>query len=143
MALERLEIATPQAVYLLCTELVAQRHPREGVVRGGAAERLIAGLLRTGHGGPVRRAFAALTASPRGAEQSDEQVLRWFSRALGGEHASVGGVRVLGVPIKLSETPGAVTTAPPTLGQHTDQILRTDLGLTDVDVASLRTAGTI
>jgi formyl-CoA transferase len=47
------------------------------------------------------------------------------------------------VPIKLSDTPGAVTTAPPTLGQHTDQILRTDLGLTDADVASLRTAGTI
>ena len=59
------------------------------------------------------------------------------------EHATVGGVRVLGVPIKLSDTPGAVTTAPPTLGQHTDQILRTDLGLTDADVASLRTAGTI
>ena len=59
------------------------------------------------------------------------------------EHATVGGVRVLGVPIKLSDTPGAVTTAPPTLGQHTDQILRTDLGLTAADVASLRTAGTI
>jgi crotonobetainyl-CoA:carnitine CoA-transferase CaiB-like acyl-CoA transferase len=59
------------------------------------------------------------------------------------EHATVGRVRVLGVPIKLSDTPGAVTTAPPTLGQHTDQILRTDLGLTEADVASLRTAGTI
>jgi crotonobetainyl-CoA:carnitine CoA-transferase CaiB-like acyl-CoA transferase len=59
------------------------------------------------------------------------------------EHATVGRVQVLGVPIKLSDTPGAVTTAPPTLGQHTDQILRTDIGLTDADVASLRATGTI
>ena len=41
------------------------------------------------------------------------------------EHATLGNVRALGVPIKLSDTPGAVRTAPPTLGQHTDQILRT------------------
>ena len=43
------------------------------------------------------------------------------------EHATLGTVRVLGIPIKLSATPGAVRSAPPTLGQHTDQILRTDL----------------
>ena len=54
------------------------------------------------------------------------------------EHATLGNVRALGVPIKLSDTPGAVRTAPPTLGQHTDQILRTDLGLTDADIARLR-----
>ena len=36
------------------------------------------------------------------------------------EHAAAGAVRVTGVPIKLSDTPGAVRTAPPTLGQHTD-----------------------
>ncbi len=45
------------------------------------------------------------------------------------DHTTLGVVRVLGMPIKLSDTPGAVRTAPPTLGQHTDQILRTDLSL--------------
>ena len=44
------------------------------------------------------------------------------------EHATLGALRVLGVPIKLSETPGAVRTAPPTLGQHTEAVLRDDLG---------------
>ena len=29
-------------------------------------------------------------------------------------------IRVLGVPLKLSRTPGAMRTPPPTLGQHTD-----------------------
>jgi crotonobetainyl-CoA:carnitine CoA-transferase CaiB-like acyl-CoA transferase len=59
------------------------------------------------------------------------------------EHAALGNVQVLGVPIKLSETPGTVRTAPPTLGQHTDQILRTDLGLSDAEIARLRQNGTV
>ena len=40
------------------------------------------------------------------------------------EHATAGLLKVVGVPIKLSETPGSVRTAPPTLGQHTVSILR-------------------
>ena len=54
------------------------------------------------------------------------------------DHAAIGAMRVLGVPVKLSETPGAVRTAPPTLGQHTDQILRTDLELSDAEITHLR-----
>jgi crotonobetainyl-CoA:carnitine CoA-transferase CaiB-like acyl-CoA transferase len=59
------------------------------------------------------------------------------------EHAAAGLIRVLGVPIKLSETPGAVRTAPPTLGQHTEQVLREDLGLDASRIAALRAAGAI
>jgi formyl-CoA transferase/CoA:oxalate CoA-transferase len=40
------------------------------------------------------------------------------------EHSTLGTINVLGTPIKLSETPGAVRQAPPSLGQHTDAILR-------------------
>lgn len=56
------------------------------------------------------------------------------------QHPALGAISVLGVPIKLSDTPGAVTGAPPTLGQHTDQILRSDLGLNQRDIAELRDA---
>jgi crotonobetainyl-CoA:carnitine CoA-transferase CaiB-like acyl-CoA transferase len=59
------------------------------------------------------------------------------------EHVTLGAVRTLGVPIKLSSTPGAIRTAPPVLGQHTDQILRTDLGLNDAEIATLRAAGAV
>jgi crotonobetainyl-CoA:carnitine CoA-transferase CaiB-like acyl-CoA transferase len=58
-------------------------------------------------------------------------------------HATLGSVRVLGVPIKLSDTPGSVRTAPPILGQHTDQILHTELGLSYEELADLRAAGAI
>ena len=54
---------------------------------------------------------------------SDPQVLaRHMIEAV--EHAALGQMKVLGVPIKLSDTPGAVRSAPPTLGQHTDAVLR-------------------
>jgi len=58
-------------------------------------------------------------------------------------HMTAGAVRVLGVPIKLSDTPGAVRSAPPVLGQHTDAILKGDLGMTSADIAALRASGVI
>ena len=59
------------------------------------------------------------------------------------EHAVAGAIRVTGIPIKLSDTPGAVRTAPPTLGQHTESILTIDAGLQPDEIAELRGAGAI
>jgi len=58
------------------------------------------------------------------------------------EHVSAGGIRVLGSPLKLSETPASVRTPPPALGQHTDAVLR-EIGMSDSDIASLRAARAI
>jgi crotonobetainyl-CoA:carnitine CoA-transferase CaiB-like acyl-CoA transferase len=59
------------------------------------------------------------------------------------EHAAIGAVQVLGVPIKLSDTRGTVRTPPPVLGQHTDRILRSDLGFSEAEVARLRQLGAV
>jgi len=53
------------------------------------------------------------------------------------EHVSAGTIRVLGTPLKFSETPATVRTPPPTLGQHTVSILKDDVGLTDAEIAEL------
>jgi len=45
---------------------------------------------------------------------------------------------MLGVPVKLSDTPAAVRTPPPTLGQHTDAVLQHDLGFDAEAIARLR-----
>ena len=46
------------------------------------------------------------------------------------EHATAGVLKVLGTPIKLSDTPGTIRTPPPVLGQHTESVLVDDLGFT-------------
>ena len=54
------------------------------------------------------------------------------------EHAAAGPLKMLGLPVKLSETPGAVRTPPPRLGQHTDAVLQHDLGFDTDTIARLR-----
>ena len=58
------------------------------------------------------------------------------------DHPVAGAIRQLGVPIKLGETPGAVRTPPPVLGQHTSTILG-ELGYSDAEVARLRNDGAV
>lgn len=53
-------------------------------------------------------------------------------------HPTAGAVKVLGIPVKLSATPGRVHASPPLLGQHTEQVLTRDLGFSAQDVARLR-----
>lgn len=52
-------------------------------------------------------------------------------------HPTIGATRVIGAPIKLSDTPASLRTAPPVLGQHTDAVLA-ELGYTPAEVAALR-----
>jgi crotonobetainyl-CoA:carnitine CoA-transferase CaiB-like acyl-CoA transferase len=59
------------------------------------------------------------------------------------EHATIGSLRTLGVPVKLSDTPGAVRTPPPTLGEHTEAVLGQDVGLSAEDIDALRRDGVI
>jgi formyl-CoA transferase/CoA:oxalate CoA-transferase len=53
------------------------------------------------------------------------------------DHPKAGKVKVTGIPIKLSDTPGEVETAPPVLGQHTQEVL-TELGYNDKDLEKLK-----
>jgi CoA:oxalate CoA-transferase len=59
--------------------------------------------------------------------------------------ALLGGAQfeVFGSPIKLSATPAQVSGAAPTLGQHTDAVLRDWLGLSDEALDGLRQEGVI
>ena len=54
------------------------------------------------------------------------------------EHSTIGALKMLGTPFKLSATPTSVRRAPPTLGQHADEILREELGYDEARIAALR-----
>ena len=58
-------------------------------------------------------------------------------------HAAAGPVKVLGTPIKLSRTPGAVNAPPPRLGEHTAAVLRNLLDLAPGEIARLSSDGVI
>ena len=58
-------------------------------------------------------------------------------------HPELGSVRIGTNPILLSDTPVASYCAPPMLGEHTEAVLTTVLGLSGEEVARLRDAGVV
>ena len=54
----------------------------------------------------------------------------------------LGKIKQLGLPIKMSLTPGEVRGPAPTLGQHTDEILA-EMGKTGEEIAALRRSGVV
>lgn len=57
-------------------------------------------------------------------------------------HPTLGVVKTTGLPVKLSESPGAIERLPPALGADTDDILR-EYGFNSGEVAALRAAGAV
>jgi formyl-CoA transferase/CoA:oxalate CoA-transferase len=57
-------------------------------------------------------------------------------------HPDYGPLRVLGIPIKLSDTPGAVENAPPKFGEHNREVL-SGLGFGEDDVSRFEKDGVI
>ena len=51
-------------------------------------------------------------------------------------------LKLLGTPVKFSETKPSIRSPPPSLGEHTSQVL-SELGYTEADVAELRNKGVI
>ena len=58
-------------------------------------------------------------------------------------HPTVGNMKLVASPMKLSKTPTEVRMAPPTLGQHTEEILHDRLKLNDQAIHELRAKGII
>lgn len=58
------------------------------------------------------------------------------------EHPTAGTVRMLGMPLHFSRTPGTVRRPPPLLGQHTDEVLQ-ELGYSAAAIADLRARGIV
>jgi formyl-CoA transferase len=46
------------------------------------------------------------------------------------EHPTIGTLRLAGIPIRFSESPGSIRRPPPLLGQHTEEVLAEVLGVT-------------
>jgi crotonobetainyl-CoA:carnitine CoA-transferase CaiB-like acyl-CoA transferase len=58
------------------------------------------------------------------------------------EHATLGPVETIGLPVKFSRTPGKVRTGAPLYGQHTGEVLR-EYGFNDDEIAALEKEGAV
>jgi formyl-CoA transferase/CoA:oxalate CoA-transferase len=54
------------------------------------------------------------------------------------EHPVAGTIKQIGPAIKFSETPCSMTTPPPQLGEHTEEVLKTIAGFSNVEIKGLR-----
>ena len=77
------------------------------------------------------------------AEVCESAHLKARGMAVRLSHPKAGGITVMGVPIRLWDTPGAASAPPPLLGQHTDEILTRLLRLPKARVERLRAAGVV
>jgi CoA:oxalate CoA-transferase len=54
-----------------------------------------------------------------------------------------GPIPTWGIPIRFHDAPGAIHSAAPALGEHTDSLLRECLGLSDAEIEELRREGVV
>jgi succinate--hydroxymethylglutarate CoA-transferase len=59
------------------------------------------------------------------------------------DHPSCGPLKLVNTPVKYSDSNPGIRTPPPTLGQHTDEILADVLGMKDGEIEELRGEGVI
>ena len=57
-------------------------------------------------------------------------------------HPTAGAVKMIGQPIELDDTPARIRSAPPLLGEHTDDVLR-EAGYEDGEILALRDRGAV
>jgi alpha-methylacyl-CoA racemase len=75
-------------------------------------------------------------------EALDSELVKAREMVVELEQPGAGPVRQLGVPVKLSRTPGEVKAPGPALGEHTDEVLNS-LGYGNEDIEALKESGAV
>ncbi|MET0568779.1 MAG: CoA transferase [Hyphomicrobiaceae bacterium] len=114
----------------------AQRHTKRHELRGPINERLATDTQDNW----IERLNAA--GVPCGkvlsvGEVFDDPQIKAQDMVLDVDHGPFGSIRMVGFPVKLSETPCAIRRPAPDLGQHTEEVLK-GLGLSDTEIGELK-----
>jgi crotonobetainyl-CoA:carnitine CoA-transferase CaiB-like acyl-CoA transferase len=57
-------------------------------------------------------------------------------------HPNIGPIKVIGMPVRFSSTPGTIRLAPPVVGEHTASVLA-EMGYSEDQIAALQTEGVV
>jgi formyl-CoA transferase len=74
-------------------------------------------------------------------ETFDDPQVRENDMMLEAQHPVAGRMRLLGFPVKLSDTPAALRRAPPLLGEHNEEVLGGLLGMSAAEIEALKKDG--
>jgi succinate--hydroxymethylglutarate CoA-transferase len=58
-------------------------------------------------------------------------------------HEHVGPIKMVNTPVKYSESRPSIRSPPPVLGQHTDEVLREVLGMSEDQIRGLKDEGAV
>jgi formyl-CoA transferase/CoA:oxalate CoA-transferase len=105
---------------------------RQRFAEQAAGERLAALEAADVPAGPINDVPTAFASPQAVARQMAVEV----------EHPALGRTTQVGLPFELSATPASIRTAPPLLGEHSEEILA-EAGYSTAEIAALRAAGVI
>jgi crotonobetainyl-CoA:carnitine CoA-transferase CaiB-like acyl-CoA transferase len=77
------------------------------------------------------------------AQVFDDPQVRARGMRVEAPHPQAGTVPMVGSPVRLSATPAREASAPPLLGQHTGEVLRGLLGMSEAEIEALRSSGVL
>lgn len=59
------------------------------------------------------------------------------------DHEFCGPIKMVNTPVKYSESKPSIRSVPPMLGQHTDEVLREVLGMSESEIEGLKEEGAV
>jgi len=59
------------------------------------------------------------------------------------DHPSCGPIKMVNTPVKYSESKPGIRSVPPMLGQHTDEVLRDVLGMSESEIEAAKAEGAV
>ena len=129
------------------TEPLRQLSAVESVERAAEVERLAAAITATADRFELMdRLQAARVPSGvvlSGADLLADPRLRSRGHFWALDHAEMGTLDYNGPAYRFERTPSRLTSAAPLLGEHTDEVMRTVLGLDDAEIERLRAEGVL
>jgi alpha-methylacyl-CoA racemase len=121
-------------------DLIEKQFDRPGSEAHGEVERIFAGRSREEWSAFAERHDCCLEPVLELDEALDSELVRGREMVVELDQPGADGVRLLGVPVKLSRTPGAPAGPGPALGEHTDEVLGS-IGYSAEEIAALKESG--